>query len=169
MNTIRTQLTLFIEVSQEHIETVRATYNPEQYKLISAHITLCREDELKPFDEIIERLKSMYLKQPLRITLGAPERFANGTGVFLPATGPNIEFKTLRETILGTKQINEHYPHVTLMHPRNSTCTDPVFSEIKKHKFPTELYFHKISVIEQVQDGPWQVLDDYYIADRVVI
>ncbi len=40
MDNVRKQLTLFLEESNEAIEKVRAKFNPEQYNLIAAHITL---------------------------------------------------------------------------------------------------------------------------------
>lgn len=166
MNEIRKQLTLFIEESNENIEKIRGKFNPEQYNLINCHITLCREDEIDPIEKIIERIKAINLKKPIRIELNGVERFANGNGVFLPATENNIEFIELRETILGTKQIKEQFPHVTLMHPRNSTCNEKIFSEIKKYVFPTELFFHKISLIEQKNGGKWNLVNEYNIVNK---
>ena len=41
----RKQLTLFVkDVQAKAIEAIRRQYNPEQYALIKAHVTLCRED-----------------------------------------------------------------------------------------------------------------------------
>ncbi|MFB9053816.1 2'-5' RNA ligase family protein [Formosa undariae] len=166
MNTIRKRLTLFIEKSSENIEKIRATYNPEQFHLIPCHITLCRENEIEPISKIIERITSINLEKPLRIALNGPERFANGRGVFLPTTNKNTEFKALRERILGIPLIREQQPHVTLMHPRNSTCTEAIFTEIKKQDLPTELFFNKISLIEQINNGKWKVVDEYAIVNN---
>ena len=45
LNQRRIQLTLFIEENEaETIEQIRKEFNPEQYELIKAHVTLCRED-----------------------------------------------------------------------------------------------------------------------------
>ena len=52
-------MTLFIEHSNDAIEKTRDFYNPEEFELSAAHITLCCEDELEPIDIIIERIKSM--------------------------------------------------------------------------------------------------------------
>ena len=107
MNEIRKQLTLFIENSNENIENIRALYNPEQFNLISAHITLCREDEIEPIEKIIERIKSIHLEKPIRIELTEVKRFAEGKGVLIPASEGINEFRKLRKIILGTTQLNE--------------------------------------------------------------
>ena len=67
MNEIRKQLTLFLENSNEIIEDLRAKYNHEQFNLISAHITLCREDEIEQIEKIIDRMKSIQFKKPIRL------------------------------------------------------------------------------------------------------
>jgi len=101
MNEIRKQLTLFIEESNETIEKIRADFNPEQHNLIPAHITLCREEEIKQIDDIIERIKSISLKKPILIELKEVERFANGKGVLIPVSDKNTEFRELRKSVLG--------------------------------------------------------------------
>ena len=93
MNQIRKQLTLFIEESNEKIEKIRAEFNPKQHNLISAHITLCREDEIESIDKIIQRIKSITLKKPIRIGFKSVERFSDGKGILIPATDKNIEFQ----------------------------------------------------------------------------
>ena len=133
MRKIRRQLTLFIGNSKETIEKIRAGYNPEQFKLIPAHITLCREDELEPIEKIIERIKSIQLEKPIRIELNGVERFAEGKGVLITATKGINDFRELRKTILETTELlREQFPHVTLMHPRNATYSDTLFAEIQK-------------------------------------
>lgn len=52
-------------------------------------------------------------------------------------------------------------PHITLMHPRNSTCTDAIFDEVVKMDLPSKFTFNKISLIEQENGGPWRILDEY--------
>ena len=166
MNQNRKQLTLFIEHSNEIIENIRAHYNSEQSNLIAAHITLCSEDELEPIDIIIERIKSINLNKPLRIELNRVKRFADGKGVLIPASENNEEFKELRKMVLGTEPNNEQFPHVTLMHSRNSTCNDQIFAEIKKMKIPTELFFTRISLIEQKDGEKWNLVNEYHIVNK---
>jgi hypothetical protein len=93
MNEIRKQLTLFIEESNVTIEKIRAEFNPEQYTLISAHVTLCREDEIESIESIIERIKSISLKKPIQIGFKSVEQFSDGKGILIPATDRNIEFR----------------------------------------------------------------------------
>lgn len=169
MKNIRKQLTLFIEQSNEIIENIRVEHNPEQHSLISAHVTLCREDEIEKIDEVIERIKSISLKKPVRIEFKKVERFAEGKGVLIPATDKNIEFRELRKSVLGqTNLANQLVPHITLMHPRNSDCTNETFKKIKKQKLPTELLFKKISLIEQRSGGTWKVIKEFNIVGKTL-
>lgn len=165
MHQTRRQLTLFIPGQNEAIEKIRAEFNPEQYDLISAHVTLCREDEIEQIEKVIENIKSISLDKPVRIKFNPPERFENGKGVYIPAKRDNPDFYELRKAILNG--LNEFpgkpLPHITLMHPRNSTCTDLIFERIKKYEFPTELIFDTISLIEQHNGGPWIIIEQFAI------
>jgi 2'-5' RNA ligase len=161
----RRQLTLFIAGRNEAIEKIRAEFNPEQYGLISAHVTLCREDEIDPVEKVIENIKSISWDKPVRIEFDPPERFENGKGVFIPAKSDNPDFYALRKAVLNG--LNEFpgtlLPHITLMHPRNSTCTDIIFERIRKYELPSELIFDKISLIEQHNGGKWMIIEQFPI------
>lgn len=157
MEEIRKQLTLFIE--NEIIERVRVKFNPIQHDIISAHVTLCREDELKDLETVIANIKSLKLNKQLQITFKDVERFENGKGVFIPANNMNNDFHNLRNAILTSPR--KHLPHVTLMHPRNSTCSDAIFEEIKSYNLPTILFFTKISLIEQKDGAKWKILEEF--------
>ena len=93
------------------------------------------------------------------------KRFDNGKGVLIPAKVLNDEYYQLRKSVL--KGVNDfprnHQPHITLMHPRNSTCTDLIFDKINKYKFPSELYFDTISLIEQKNGGRWKLLNNFLL------
>ena len=162
-NNIRRQLTLFVEQKDaETIEQVRQKFNPRQFELIKSHVTLCREDEIKDLEQVIANL--LFLKQPdIIIEFGAATMFDNQKGVLLPAKTDNIEFQELRRKIL--RGINDNppvqEPHITLMHPRNSICTDNIFGQIEKIGFPTKLKFKRISLIEQKDGGRWNVLQEF--------
>jgi len=163
----RKQLTLFVDGPNVTIEKIRAEFNPVQYRLISAHVTLCREDEIASLENTIERVKAITLEKPIRIAFKNAERFAEGKGVLIPATGKNTEFRELRKSILGQPKLTkEQFPHITLMHPRNSNCTDAIFEQIKKRELPTELQFGKISLIEQKNGGKWHVLQEFDILNK---
>ena len=147
------------------IEKIRREFNPVQYELISAHVTLCREDEITPIDNVLENIKSIKLDQPLIIRFDTVDRFENGKGVWLSASADNKQFQELRMEILkGVSDTPRQLPpHVTLMHPRNSNCTDDKFYRIKQYKLPTKLLFDKISLIEQRNGGRWTILDEFEI------
>lgn len=160
----RRQLTLFIQ--GDHlgmIEEIRREFNAVQYGLISAHVTLCREDETSSMDRVLENIERMAFDQPLIIKFGAVERFENGKGVWLPASTDNQQFQEWRKQVLKgvVDPPAQHSPHVTLMHPRNSTCTDDTFYKIKQYPLPTELWFNEISLIEQRNGGRWTILDKF--------
>ncbi|WP_276502069.1 2'-5' RNA ligase family protein [Terrimonas pollutisoli] len=157
---IRRQLTLFVnETEAVTIETIRSQYNPIQRELIDCHVTLCREDELLDMDQVLKNLLTLKEKA-ITIYFGPVTRFDNGRGVLLPATNDNKEFHHLRKQVL--KGLNDNprpqQPHITLMHPRNSTCTDEIFAAISEIKLPVQLHFTTLSLIEQVDGGRWKTL-----------
>jgi 2'-5' RNA ligase len=164
MNTFRRQLTLFISPQNENIERIRETFNPLQFNLIAAHVTLCREDEIEDMEKVVSNINTIQLNAALQIDFSAAVRFEEGKGVMIPASGENRAFNNLRKSILnfGIAPRN-HKPHITLMHPRNATCTDTIFEEIQKIKLPTTLYFDKIFLIEQKLGGKWEILKEFLI------
>jgi len=165
MYPIRRQLTLFIAEQNETIEQIRIQFNPAQYNLIAAHITLCREDEIEPIEKVIENIKSITKAEPLRLEFDPPERFENGRGVLIPAKKTSNIFSDLRKTILNglNEHPREHLPHITLIHPRNATCTDMIWQQIQKQDLPTELLFDTISLIEQHNGGRWATIEQFSI------
>ncbi len=162
-NKTRLQLTLFInEVESAAIENIRKQFNPKQYALIKSHVTLCREDEIDNIERVISNLKQLNQNE-LSITFGKAERFEYWKGVLLSAKGDNIAYYTLRKQILHGLNSNprKQNAHITLMHPSNSTCTDVVFSQIEKIYLPTEFKFKTISLIEQKDGRPWEILQTF--------
>jgi hypothetical protein len=167
MNLKRIQLTLFVEEKDSAaIEQVRSTFNSAQYNLIKSHVTLCRENELTDLEKVIQNLLSL-VQDTIKINFGAAVRFSDGKGLLMPALGANEHFHAVRKLILkgiiSDPVIQE--PHITLIHPRNGNCTDEIFEEIKKIKLPDSLWFNKISLIEQVNGGKWNVLNEFELAD----
>jgi 2'-5' RNA ligase len=167
-NTIRRQLTLFVEQKEaEIIERIRQTFNPKQFEIIKAHVTLCREDEIQNLEKVISNLNA--LTQPdFDIEFGEITRFDDGKGLFLPARTTNEDFDNLRiEALRGLiDNPRKQEPHITLMHPRNSTCTDNIFQQIKTINLPTKLRFKKISLIEQKDSGQWITLKEFNLGNR---
>lgn len=164
-NTIRRQLTLFVSKDDAAtIEAIRRKYNLQQRELIDSHVTLCREDEIENIVDVLHNLANL-TKKSLLIYFGRVTRFDDGKGVLIPATNENEAFHELRKQVL--KGLNDnpkrHEPHITLMHPRNSTCTDKIFEEIKQVNLPSQLIFKSISLIEQVDGGQWKTLKTFKI------
>lgn len=163
MQQTRKQLTLFITLQNETIEQIRAQFNPIQHGLIEAHVTLCREDEIEQLEQVLANIKNIKLNSPLQIEFDAAERFENGKGLYIPAKGNNERFHQLRRLVL--KDLNNsprmHLPHITLMHPRNSTCTSEIFDQIKTYPLPTALNFDKISLIGQINGGKWEIISEF--------
>ena len=159
----RLQLTLFIDAPDAvSIEKIRKEFNPAQYDLIKSHVTLCREDELEQIEKII--LNLTHLKHgPVTIDFGRVVRFSEGKGVMIPAAGDNDPFQQLRKTILHgiIEQPRKHEPHITLMHPRNATCTDDIFNQIQQSIFPDQITFQTIALIEQEAGKKWHVMKEF--------
>ncbi|MEO7313319.1 MAG: 2'-5' RNA ligase family protein [Chitinophagaceae bacterium] len=157
----RQQLTLFVEEKDsEEIERIRKRFNPVQRALIDCHVTICREDEIRTIDKVLDNLSTPG-RQKVTIQFGQIVMFDNGKGVLIPATNDNCAFYQLRKSILKGSEIystRRHEPHITLMHPRNATCTDEIFKTLKKANLPTHLTFKTVSLIEQVDGGQWQIL-----------
>lgn len=167
MSQKRIQLTLFIDTHQSgEIEKIRKEFNPRQYELIKSHVTLCREHELEPIEKVIQNLEKLNYTW-VTIDFGSAVRSCDDKGVLIPATGHNEPFQKLREFILQGVVNNpgKQEPHITLMHPRNSTCTDNVFQQIEKMELPGKITFRKISLIEQEEQNRWRVLKEYALKE----
>lgn len=166
MHSKRLQLSLFVpENSSAAIEEIRSRYNPVQYELIAAHVTLCREDELMDLEKVQHNLDQLGFPS-ITIRFGKPERFDEGKGVLIPALGENITFQEFRKAVLNgiIKEPRNHQPHITLMHPRNATCTDEIMENIRKSDLPSEIEFGQISLIEQIDGGKWSIIQTFHLS-----
>jgi uncharacterized FAD-dependent dehydrogenase len=161
----RLQLTLFVPPPQAvAIEAIRRAVNPVQYALINSHVTLCREDELEPLETVLRNLRQLR-HRPITIGFGPATRFSEGKGVLLPATEGAAGFQQLRHMVLQdiTDNPRVQEAHITLLHPRNATCTDAIFVQIQNVVLPTQIHFDTINLIEQVNDGPWKLLEQFVL------
>lgn len=166
MHSKRLQLSLFVpENSSAAIEEIRSRYNPVQYELIAAHVTLCREDELMDLEKVQHNLDQPGFPS-ITIRFGKPERFDEGKGVLIPALGENITFQEFRKAVLNgiIKEPRNHQPHITLIHPRNATCTDEIMENIRKSDLPSEIEFGQISLIEQIDGGKWSIIQTFHLS-----
>ncbi|CAN5601222.1 hypothetical protein BH10BAC2_BH10BAC2_32610 [soil metagenome] len=169
MHAKRIQLTLFIEGAKAvEIEKIRKAFNAEQYALIKSHVTLCREDELEQIEKVIQNLEQLNAAC-ITIYFGNVVRFSNGKGVLIPAVGNNKSFQQLRANVLSgvTESSRIHEPHITLMHPRNSTCTDIIFETIAVCDFPASITFSSIALIEQEQGMPWNIVQQFELKENM--
>jgi 2'-5' RNA ligase len=146
----RRQASLYL-TSVPHIEAVRRSHNPEQARLIPPHVTLCREDEVLDWEVFRERLKA---QGPVELTLefGVPVREKDF--VFLPVTSGVEKFHQLRRALLLDEPRNST-PHLTIIHPRNGTCTNEIFADILSRVSLFQYTFREVYVIEQVDGGVW--------------
>ena len=155
----RKQLTLFLkEEESAPIERIRRKFNRQQYDLIGSHITLCKEDEIEDLDAVLYQLS--HLEFPVfEVLLGTPIRFYEGKGVFIPVMDTSDHLTLMRKQILPISRVME--PHITIMHPRNSTCTDKIFEEILETPIPIKVTIDQISLIEQELGEKWHVLQTF--------
>lgn len=147
----RRQASLYLN-NAPHIEFVRTRFNPAQAKLIPAHVTLIREDEVADWDELHQRLKDLGDIE-LALQFGVPKREANL--VYLPVVGGTDKFDKLRAALLRATTRRKQNPHLTLIHPRNGICTDAIFEEILAAVSAFQATFTTASLIEQTDGGPW--------------
>lgn len=149
----RKQVTLFIPRRlRSYVETIRERYNPAQHKLIAAHVTLCRDDEVANWSAVQACTRQL---KPVEVSLefGAPQR--DGDFVYLPATSDTASFDALRRTILDDPNCRIQKPHITLIHPRNGTCTDAIYDEICESIGRLKITFDTITFIGKVGRLPW--------------
>lgn len=164
----RKQLTLFLdEIESIPIESIRKKFNPKQYELIKSHITLCREDEIEDLKRVQYNLENMEMNE-FELSTNGVKRFYENKGVLIAVKDEKKIFRKLRELILQNKNSipREHKPHITLMHPRNSTCTDKIFGEIQKYDLPKKIRIKKISLIEQELGSKWSTIKEYKLKNR---
>ncbi|MEZ4400801.1 MAG: 2'-5' RNA ligase family protein [Kofleriaceae bacterium] len=163
---IRRQLTLFVEpAAAVELERARRAWNPAQAALIRAHVTLAREDELADEARVVATLAAGALPA-LTLGFGPPERFDAGRGVLLPARAGLAAYAALRRQVLAgaVAEVRQAAPHLTLIHPRNGTCTDASFADLTARALPTELTFAMVELIEQRAGGPWRSLARFPLA-----
>ncbi len=156
--TVRRQATLYVPAPENHwIEELRSEFNRMQYQLIRAHATLCREDEVSNWDELESRLRSIG-SFAIQQEFGTPIR--DGNLVYIPAIGNTDSFDAMRSTLLANGKIEprKHFPHITLIHPRNGVCTDTIFNAIMKRCAPFALSFQCVTLIQQSDGDAWQDL-----------
>lgn len=165
MSKIRRQLSMYApNGSAKEIEKVRKVVDPIQSSLIPAHVTLCREDELQELSQLKEILNKIDF-EPLTLTFGKVEIFSSH-GLLLNCIEGEDRFRLMREYLLGSKNIRNQKPHITLAHPRNpksignSLNNTVSLPEVIKITFPT------IYLIEQEANNPWYLLEQFELVHQ---
>jgi hypothetical protein len=158
----RFQLGLFGPPSSaQSIEATRRLLDPIQAKLIAAHVTLCREDEIPglDFSGLSARLKNSAFRSFV-MRFGAPEMF-EGHGVLLPCVEGESEFHELRRIVLNASVVRHRLPHLTLAHPRNPRAAGNTVQNLHAISTGLEATFSSVQFIQQVGSKPWQLLTEY--------
>ena len=161
-------MTLFLDENESgSIEYIREKFNPEQYRLIKSHITLCREDEIGDLKTIQKNLTKLKV-EIFELETGRVIRFSEGKGVLVKVKDNNQFFQKLRELVLQDviSKPRQHNAHITLMHPRNSTCNDSVFEEIRAVQIAQGVRVSKISLVEQEVGKEWKTIKEYQLKNK---
>lgn len=159
----RRQATLFLQ-RPSWVNKIRLDLNPAQARLIDAHVTLCREDEVSDWEELGRRLLDL---QPHAVTLkfGPPHR--DGDLVYIPCVGSTSAFDDLRYMLLGiaSAKPRKHNPHITLIHPRNGICSDAGFASIISVFEPFSYTFDEVAFIQQENSSIWETVQTFRLGD----
>lgn len=160
----RRQLSMYVpQDAARDIEAVRRVVDPIQSRLIPAHVTLCREDELGDLASVRARLRRAPFN-PLTLRFGKPVAFA-GHGLLLECVEGEEHFRAVREYLLASSRVREQRPHITLAHPRNPKAGGNSLSNTSRLPEVIEVTFPSIYLIEQEKGGPWQLLEMYELRD----
>ena len=156
---MRRQLTLLLPSEQRTaVDLVRRRLDPKQHAVIPAHVTLCRDDELGPWEAIRQRLERL-TPVALAMRFGEPQVLPDGC-ILLRATHGMEAYQALRHAILG-KAARDHGAHITLLHPRNAPTAESDWTTIAQGVSGLAVVFRTVSLVEQQGDAPWRVQRDY--------
>ena len=160
----RRQLTLFVPAPwRVPLDALRQRLDPIQASLIAAHVTLCREDEIRDVElSSLFRRVDTWAHGPLRLAFGSPRRFS-GHGVLLPCEQGAGQFHALRRWLLQDDSVRVHEAHLTMAHPRNERAannTDDVLAECPQE---LQLEFATVSLIEQQGTAAWRILHQFML------
>ena len=151
----RRQVTLFLpEPESLPIEAIRQRFNPAQFALIAAHVTLIRDEDVPNWSRLRARAQRV-ASVDITLRFGAPIRQKNL--VYLPSVGPTDDFDRLRRELLGDDHCRKQEPHISLIHPRNGKCDGEDFAAIKEN-MGNELCirFQMMTFIEQLDGSAWR-------------
>ncbi len=160
MANIRKQLSLYApEPAAIPVEEIRRVVDPVQHRLIPAHVTLCREDELTDLERITDTLRGNSFA-PVTLRFGKAE-FFDGHGLILHCVEGETGFRALREALLGSADIRNQRPHLTLAHPRNPKAPGNALANTAGLPTPFSITFPTVFLIRQTGRQPWEILDRF--------
>ncbi len=152
----RRQLSLFLpEPERAAFDALRQRFDPFQFSLIPAHVTLARDDEVHDLTALLARLRTIS-ELSLRLVFADAELTEWGT-IYVPVDDGRERFDALRQSMIGPNS-RLHEPHVTIVHPRNVTGTREMLTEIRRATLPPSVTLGEIVLIEQVGSAPWAVV-----------
>jgi hypothetical protein len=153
----RVQLSLFAPpYSGADLEAIREIVDPVQRRLIPAHVTLCREDELGAISLHALQQRLRHASGPLTLHFGPPVRFGEH-GILMPCVDGTDDFQALRAVVLADRHARPHLPHLTLAHPRNPKAPGNDLGATAALRAGLALTFEEVHLIEQVDGEPWAV------------
>lgn len=158
----RLQLSLYVPPPVAALlEAVRVRVDPVQARLIPAHVTLCREDELGGLtpEALAARCAARDIA-PLTLGFGRPEGF-QGHGILLRCTTGEPAYHALRQRLLGGGAIRRAKPHLTLAHPRNPQVPGDTLAIAATLPEGLRITFDVARLIEQAPGAPWRVLAEF--------
>ena len=160
LKTIRKQITLYVPKPESvRLEAIRQRFNPVQFELISAHVTLCRDEDDPDWPAVQARAEEIK-RLEIKLRFGAAVREDNL--VYLPVIGKTDEFDSLRTHLLDNVNCRKQVPHITLIHPRNARCSAEDYDEISSLiDEPLDITFRQLTFIEQRDGFAWQDLKTF--------
>jgi hypothetical protein len=167
--TFRIQLSLFVpEPAASDLEAVRRLLDPVQARLIRAHVTLCREDELEGLgDAALEARVRAFEPGALTLRFGPPELF-HEHGVLLPCVEGQEAFQALRRWVLSPRTVRAHAAHITLAHPRNRKAPGNTPMNAASLERGLAVTFPTVARIRQTGSAAWEPLSEHLLpAGRV--
>jgi 2'-5' RNA ligase len=162
--TSRIQLTLFVpDPAASELEAVRRLLDPVQARLIRAHVTLCREDELEGLGSAeLEARVSAFESGALTLRFGPPEWF-HEHGVLLPCVEGQEAFQALRRWILSSSTVRPHAAHITLAHPRNPKAAGNTAMNAAPLERGLAVTFPTVARIRQTGSAAWEQLSEHHL------
>lgn len=157
---VRRQLSLFVPSPHSAaLEAIRAVLDPVQHRLIPAHVTACRDEELLSLsaDELDHLLRGA---RPITLSFGRAVSF-DGHGILLPCIAGEDMFAALRAQVLEGASKRRQAPHITLAHPRNPKAEGNDLALAHELPAQIDITFREACLIEQSHGEEWRILRRY--------